>query len=111
MISLLNSLTKVDDFIFTCTVSCIDSKNTTTIIRRPVSSAELNVKRAFIFSLYRNFSIFSDQYIHIYQAKSKKKVFKIQFYCSTVSFLLKERIEILFNWLSHFPVFLLNIKY
>src|SRR6218665_1265594 len=55
---------------FTCTVSSIDSKNATIIIVKPVSLAELNVKSAFIFSLYLNFPIFSDQYIHIYKAQS-----------------------------------------
>ena len=59
---LYNSSTKLDDIIFTCTVSCIDSKNITIIIVWPVSSAELNVQSAFIFSLYHNYSIFSDQY-------------------------------------------------
>jgi len=61
---LWNSLTKLDDFIFTSTVSCVDYRNVTIIIIWPVSSAELNVKSDLIFSLYCNFPIFSDQYIH-----------------------------------------------
>ena len=66
--------------------------NITIIIVWPVSSAGLNVKGAFIFSLYGHLPMIGDQYLHTYQAWSIHILFV---YCLCGSQLFGE------VWLDH----------